>query len=455
MRSASRDIGAHGSGRSGDRRLASVESREPHVGAGALAEGDHGHPAVQPGPVQGVEAHERAVGPQSFGDGEFLAPQCVDPVEELDVRGVHVQDHGHRPAARGRDKGAISPGVAGADLVNGETRMGGACGRRDSGTPRWLFRLPGVANAPSAWARNVLAVVLPLLPGNRGHARGGPRSRRPAQVPQRVEGVPDDEAGTSAGYFAMHQRARGAGGVRRFPGSHGPSRGETPRAGEPRSGIPAQRDEQVARSEPARVDVDAADGGSVHRVRAERLAEFRPGPQDAVAHRPILAETTGAARRIGTAGQRRNAALRWSAAVGLRGRTATPENAGSPLTPRCSMSLRNTMRGIFSRALPARSRSSGVAIANLFVGLLLLALFAALVMGGSGGVDVPDDTALVVAPKGAIVEQTGTPDPVPGVARPSAGRARSPPRTCCGRSTGRPPTTGLPCSRWTSPTSCT
>lgn len=78
------------------------------------------------------------------------------------------------------------------------------------------------------------------------------------------------------------------------------------------------------------------------------------------------------------------------------------------------MSVRNTMRGFFAGVARAFAFLR-VAIANLFVGLLLLAFVAAVLMGGSRGPDVPDDTALVVAPKGAIVEQTGTPDPVPAL----------------------------------------
>ncbi|MYE82474.1 MAG: signal peptide peptidase SppA [Gammaproteobacteria bacterium] len=78
------------------------------------------------------------------------------------------------------------------------------------------------------------------------------------------------------------------------------------------------------------------------------------------------------------------------------------------------MSVRNTMRGFFAGVARAFAFLR-VAIANLFVGLLLLAFVAAVLMGGSQGPNVPDDTALVVAPKGAIVEQTGTPDPVPAL----------------------------------------
>lgn len=78
------------------------------------------------------------------------------------------------------------------------------------------------------------------------------------------------------------------------------------------------------------------------------------------------------------------------------------------------MSVRNTMRGFFAGVARAFAFLR-VAIANLFVGLLLLAFVAAALMGGRGGPEVPDDTALVMAPKGAIVEQTGTPDPVPAL----------------------------------------
>ena len=56
-----------------------------------------------------------------------------------------------------------------------------------------------------------------------------------------------------------------------------------------------------------------------------------------------------------------------------------------------------------------------VALANLIVGLLLLAFVAAVVVGGTRDADVPDGTTLVVAPKGAIVEQTRPPNPFPGL----------------------------------------
>ena len=56
-----------------------------------------------------------------------------------------------------------------------------------------------------------------------------------------------------------------------------------------------------------------------------------------------------------------------------------------------------------------------VALANLFIGLLLLAFVAAVLLGGGRDVDVPDGTTLVVAPKGAIVEQTRAPDPFPAL----------------------------------------
>ncbi len=56
-----------------------------------------------------------------------------------------------------------------------------------------------------------------------------------------------------------------------------------------------------------------------------------------------------------------------------------------------------------------------VALANLIVGLLLLAFVAAVVLGGTRDADVPDGTTLVVAPKGAIVEQTRPPNPFPGL----------------------------------------
>ncbi len=72
------------------------------------------------------------------------------------------------------------------------------------------------------------------------------------------------------------------------------------------------------------------------------------------------------------------------------------------------------MRGFFAGVARAFAFLR-LALANLFVGLLLLAFVAAAVMGGRGSAGVPDGTALVVAPKGAIVEQPGTPDPLPAL----------------------------------------
>ena len=72
------------------------------------------------------------------------------------------------------------------------------------------------------------------------------------------------------------------------------------------------------------------------------------------------------------------------------------------------------MRGFFAGVARAFAFLR-LALANLFVGLLLLAFVAAAVMGGGGSAGVPDGTALVVAPKGAIVEQPGTPDPFPAL----------------------------------------
>ena len=62
-----------------------------------------------------------------------------------------------------RDKGSISPGwlVPTSHTARSARREQRAS---DSGTPMWLFRLPAVANAPSALAAKDLNVVLPLLP---------------------------------------------------------------------------------------------------------------------------------------------------------------------------------------------------------------------------------------------------------------------------------------------------
>ena len=74
-------------------------------------------------------------------------------------------------------------------------------------------------------------------------------------------------------------------------------------------------------------------------------------------------------------------------------------------------------------------------------------------MGGREDMSVPDGTALIVAPKGAIVEQTRHSGSGAGtVAGGRRGRGRSPPRTCSVPSSGPRPTTASPCSRWTSPT---
>ena len=74
------------------------------------------------------------------------------------------------------------------------------------------------------------------------------------------------------------------------------------------------------------------------------------------------------------------------------------------------MTVQKTMRGFFAGVSRAFAFMR-VALANLLVGLLLLALVAALV-GGGRGIEVPDGGALVVAPQGAIVEQTSPLDPL-------------------------------------------
>ena len=78
------------------------------------------------------------------------------------------------------------------------------------------------------------------------------------------------------------------------------------------------------------------------------------------------------------------------------------------------MSIRKTMQGFFAGVARAFAFLR-VALANLIVGLLLLAFVVAVVVGGTRDADVPDGTTLVVAPKGAIVEQTRPPNPFPGL----------------------------------------
>lgn len=77
------------------------------------------------------------------------------------------------------------------------------------------------------------------------------------------------------------------------------------------------------------------------------------------------------------------------------------------------MSVQQNMRGFFAGVSRAFAFMR-VALANLLVGLLLLALVAAVVVGGQG-IDVPDGGALVVAPQGAIVEQTSPMGPLPAL----------------------------------------
>ncbi len=77
------------------------------------------------------------------------------------------------------------------------------------------------------------------------------------------------------------------------------------------------------------------------------------------------------------------------------------------------MSVQQNMRGFFAGVSRAFAFMR-VALANLLVGLLLLALVA-VVVGGGQGVDVPDGGALVVAPQGAIVEQTSPMGPLPAL----------------------------------------
>ena len=188
-----------------------------------------------------------------------------------------------------RARSAISPGWFVPISYTAWAASGGVRAS-DSGTPRWLLRLPGVAKAPSAWAEERLGGGLAAAARHRGDPPRHAAARRPAELPQRIQGIVHDDARVRVarvGDFAMDQCARRPRRERRLQIIVTiPVRAPCTRELRPR--ITAQRDEQVARNQLAGVDVDALDDRPIDRSGAERHAQVSPEPENVVAHPPSV-----------------------------------------------------------------------------------------------------------------------------------------------------------------------